>query len=594
MIRLPLPVLAFLVVVCRWYCVVERVCAQSRFDRLYPHAIRLGVPGTIHVEGEIEQWPVEVWTDRADLQVEPALEKGQLTVRCTSDALPGIAWVWLRAGEVTSRLLPLLIINAPVMAEDEAHDGTLAREGVPLPAAMVGKLQHSGEVDVFDIKVAQPGALRVRVFGHRVLQSPMDAVLQLCDAQGHVLCQNDDTWGLDPEIIVNVKEPGRYQIRLFAFPETPNSTIGFAGGADFAYCLMVEENPYVEYFLPLIAPSAAADIGTLMAIDPRGRRVATGRLVAPTAVSPPVAVDPAQPWAWQWLVTPPTLGRGLGTQPISVAVENEVENTVFTNLPQAVCGILSEEGEVDRFRMLAQKGMRYQAVVESSRWGLPTDPQVRIVTVDGQSIADADDISRQSRDASVEFSSDEDQELQIEVRDAIGHGGPQHAYALVIAEARPDFELQLDASSLVVVAGGQGKVKLRITRLHGFSESIALTPIGLPSGVTMEPTEVVAEKGATQDVELVFTAVDEVKPFAGWVRLRGKGVGGERKESAAAEVGETSPRSRAVGASTVSNDEDGQTVDAFRTLADGVRAAYVPLRPEVRLDGMWLVVLPQQ
>ena len=61
--------------------------------------------------------------------------------------------------------------------------------------------------------------------GHR-LGSPMDAVLQVVSPAGFVLSQNDDGAGLDPRLVFEATEAGRYVVRGFAFPSEPNSTIG--------------------------------------------------------------------------------------------------------------------------------------------------------------------------------------------------------------------------------------------------------------------------------------------------------------------------------------------------------------------------------
>ena len=45
-----------------------------------------------------------------------------------------------------------------------------------------------------------------------------------------MLAQNNDYHGLDPQVRLPVPEDGTYIVRMFAFPATPDSSIGFAGG----------------------------------------------------------------------------------------------------------------------------------------------------------------------------------------------------------------------------------------------------------------------------------------------------------------------------------------------------------------------------
>ena len=89
------------------------------------------------------------------------------------------------------------------------------------------------------------------VLANQVLKSPMDAVLQIASAEGFLLAQADDSPGLDPRLVFTAPEAGDYFVRIFAFPETPNSSIRYAGGNDYLYRLTLTTGPYLHHTLPL-------------------------------------------------------------------------------------------------------------------------------------------------------------------------------------------------------------------------------------------------------------------------------------------------------------------------------------------------------
>ena len=70
--------------------------------------------------------------------------------------------------------------------------------------------------------------------------------------EGFVLAQNDDARHIDPMVdFFSTEREATYTVRIFAFPLTPNSTIGFAGAANFVYRLTSDDpGPYLDHALP--------------------------------------------------------------------------------------------------------------------------------------------------------------------------------------------------------------------------------------------------------------------------------------------------------------------------------------------------------
>ena len=100
----------------------------------------------------------------------------------------------------------------------------------------------------------------ISLTGNRILASPMDAIIQISDMQGNVLLQEDDTRGLDPVVRFDAPENGDYLLRVFAFPLTPNSTIGYAGAATFCYSIdIAKAEDFIENYLPLHLPKETSE-----------------------------------------------------------------------------------------------------------------------------------------------------------------------------------------------------------------------------------------------------------------------------------------------------------------------------------------------
>ncbi len=513
--------------------------AQTDLKRLYPPCVRSGETTEIAAEGKFDSWPVQLECDRSDVRIACAETKGKLVVNVDGGASPGVAWVRLYDSVSASNLLPLRIVRAPVSIETEPN----ARPGeagvVAMPAAIVGRLSERSDVDTFALDVSVAGRVTVRAMANRVFLFPVDLVLQICDRDGNVLAQNDDACGLDPRVSFDVDRPGRLYVRVFGFPETPNSTIGFASSADYIYVMAVSMEPSVEFFMPLVASDAPP--WSAKSVLASGEIVPTARVLPPTAVSPPTAVDREDPLAWQWL--PRFEGQRVDIE----APDNQI---AASELPVAVAGCIAAPGEVDSFRISPQAGGEYELEIWSSRLGFALDPRVEVTDEAGKVVAAGDDLGRNDFETRLKFKAPSDQGLWIRVMDAVGTAGPRHAYAMFVRAAVPDYRLILPAEKIEIASGGTVSCKIRIERQFGLQEPIAISAEGLPPGVTCQPVESEPTGDTSKEVELVIAASDRAEEYQGWIRVVGR-----------------------TGA------DDATT-----------RRAVFPLRPDVALESIWLTV----
>ncbi|MEC7679715.1 MAG: PPC domain-containing protein, partial [Planctomycetota bacterium] len=198
--------------------------AQIQLDRFFPCVVTAGTPTKVKAEGKFPVWPIEIICDREDVQWQVGEESGQLEFTVDENAAQGVAWVRVMDKTSSSDLIPLLITNTQTLSETEPNQNPKDANRVTTPICIVGRLEKRGDLDGFRFEAKRDERFNISLTANRILASPMDAVLQISDPKGNVLFQEDDTLGLDPHIRFLCPEDGEYLVRVFAFPETPNST----------------------------------------------------------------------------------------------------------------------------------------------------------------------------------------------------------------------------------------------------------------------------------------------------------------------------------------------------------------------------------
>jgi hypothetical protein len=502
-----------------------QAAAQIKLDRFYPSVVGAGSSATVTAEGKFPNWPCQVHCDRDDVKITPAKESGKLTVTVASPAAPGVAWVRLLDKHSASSLVPLLIEAAAVTVEQEPNNGLNEAEKVELPAVVSGRLHRSGEVDTFRVSVQAGERFVASVIGNQILRSPMDAVLQLADLQGSVLSQSDDVRGLDPQLVYQPDHDAELAVRVFAFPSTPNSTIGFAGASTFLYQLQMTTGPFLDHVSPIVMRDSGGPVTAagwnLPGPDDLKRREATG-------ISPAVWYS-ASGLGWQW-------GHSIDDQAIQIAAAKDPRNPATAeSLPIVFTGRISEPGQVDRVRFRVASRKRYVARSHSKSAGFLLDSVLRVIDVkSGDEIVRKDDNSRTDFDSLAEFKAKADGEYELQIFDAVDAFSMRHEYAVWLGEATASVRLSVAADHFALPAGGSVQIPVTVSRNGGFAEKLTVMATGLPSGVSAEA--VVSEaKGATaKSVTLKLTAGNEVS-FQGNIRIVGK-IDGTGKPAEAEQV----------------------------------------------------------
>ena len=133
------------------------------------------------------------------------------------------------------------------------------------PLALNGIVQEKGDTDWFRFKARKGEGFDVDVYAQRI-RSPLDSVLQLFDAAGKSLGQNDDAAGADSSLKFTAPADGDYFVQV-------TDQLG-RGGPDFTYRVeLTLPQPSLALSIP---PVARSDTQTRQSIVvPRGNRFAT-------------------------------------------------------------------------------------------------------------------------------------------------------------------------------------------------------------------------------------------------------------------------------------------------------------------------------
>lgn len=171
--------------------------------------------------------------------------------------------VSVRTNERVSNIAPFAVNDLPEIREHEVNNEPDLAQPVKLPVIINGRIEASGDVDIFRFE-GKAGADLVAEVTARRLNSPLDSVLTLTDAKGKQLAANDDTEdkgsGLethhaDSYLRVTLPATGTYFLHL---GDTQRK-----GGNEYAYRLRV--SPPRPDFELRIAPSGISLRGGMSA-----------------------------------------------------------------------------------------------------------------------------------------------------------------------------------------------------------------------------------------------------------------------------------------------------------------------------------------
>lgn len=465
--------------------------------------------------GDAPQWPVKIWTDHPGIRWEALEDKGKFKVVVDAEVDAGVHYVRFYDDENATDALRFVVGCATESVEKEPNDSVAKAQLLShLPHTVSGVLEKRAEVDTFAIDLKEGDMLFALVDARESLRSPLDACLQIVSQRGTVLAQNLDAIGLDPLKSFVAPRTERYYVRVFGFPETPNSTIDFGGGDSFVYRLSLTSGGWARATQPLaISSSVDTDLQLIGA-----NLSETMRFIGVPA-------------------TPLKYRKGLSDWPVDrEGILSSLRLPVFKiplvieqipsadkplqqlPVPSSITGRLDQAKQVDRFSFQASKGTKLRFSLHSRSFGFPMDGVLRILDSEGKQLAREDD-SGKNADCTLVWQPPTDGEFTLAVSDVFSAGGEWFYYRVDIEQVQSDVRLSVKSDRFQAKLGQASDIAVNIERRDGFVQPLQLSVEGLPESVTC-PT-VVSEKDGTTAKEVTLK-VTAASAFRGPIRIVAK------------------------------------------------------------------------
>lgn len=479
---------------------------------LFPAGGMRGSEVRIKLQGKIEADAAELWTATPGIEWLGADGKDAVKLKIAAEAPLGVAWLTWHNAEGISPQRAFVVGSLPEMNEPDSNNPIdSAAAPLTLPVVANGVLEKAGDVDTYPVTLKAGETLVAALDALKTFGSPMDGLVQVADAQGFVLIQNDDARGFDPRLAFTAPREDRYYVRVFAFPAAPDSSIRFSGAATYVYRLTLTTGPVVTRWSPPALTSGAAT-------TVRGygwNSPADGTPIELPALTPGFAA-----------VQRPEF---VGLAPIQVqsqtvvaaASDNSKAQAQLVTLPVCVAGQLSTRRAEQAWKFVGSKGQRLHLQVATEDLGSPLDALVRVFDAAGKRLHEFDDTKKADFEIDTEFTLPTDGEYTVVVSERFWHGGPDYVYTLTLAAAAPDFELTVAQNAFVIKSGDKLEIPVTIDRHRGLATPISISIADLPEGITAEAVVSEPKGDSSKSVKLTLQSTREAA-WIGPIRIVGK------------------------------------------------------------------------
>jgi hypothetical protein len=477
---------------------------------VHPAGAQRGTSIEVTASGTIDANTQFASSDKA-LSLEPTKTAGKFKLTVAKDAIPGTYWLRAHNAEGASALRPFIVGTLPDVAEQEPNDDYRKAQAVERAAVVVnGKLEKSGDVDCFAVKLKKGETLVASLDAHHALRSPMDAMLQVLSADGFVLEENNDYRGLDPQGAFTAKSDGTYVVRVYAFPATPDSSVRYFGSDACVYRLTLTTGPFADFAFP---PGAWPEDPVRPVLQLRGWNI--GR--DPFEVSSP------------------------GDQPLATVFGDKLANAVrirrephrvFTKAdkplapPFSFGGALTAQRGEARVPIAGKKGQVLSFEVRSRAFDLTVNPVVRLLDKDGKQLTRAEPAKLNADTTVPTFVLPADGAYTVAVSDLYNGGGTARDCFLLRVLSEPDYELALTSDRFTIVPGKPTLVPVTVARVRAFADAVEVVADGLPEGAKAEvvkdakqPSVITLSLTAEKPVSGAFRVVGFVKDKPGFSRV---------------------------------------------------------------------------
>ncbi|MCI0681844.1 MAG: PPC domain-containing protein [Gemmataceae bacterium] len=426
----------------------------------------------------------------------PNLVRATLTV--AADAAPGRRWLRVAGGgNGLTNGRPFFIGTLAETSEKEPNNTAAAPQDVTLPMVVNGRIEKELDVDCFRFQAKAGQKFVAAILAHGMDSTVrvsfnrgwVDASLELLDDQGKVLAAADDTLGLDPVLVHQFTQDGRYTVRV--------QSLAYQGSAGSVYRLTLGDVP-----IPAAVFPAGGRRGTAFDAAWHGFNL-------PMLPPQKFAVDADGPFPFQLVrpQLPVSDGRDfmIARDEHAASVEQEPNDdprsATVLSVPAAAYGRFEKKGDQDWFRLTLKMGQGVILETMAQRHlRSPVDTFVEVHDAAGNKLAENDDGRMfmrpnhsahefSSADSWLPFKAPQDGDYLVKVTDMSGVSGPSALYRLEVKPLEPELALfQWPDAVPIWGPGTTATFIVEVFQWNGFTADVELRVDGLPPGWTGSTT----------------------------------------------------------------------------------------------------------
>jgi hypothetical protein len=460
--------------------------APPKINRLSVRGFQTGATTRVNITGlGLEGSPkLLLGVPIAEQKLVPPIRANAVTVDVTLDAAvaPGIYHLRLQtdAGITPPEIVAIDgLKQVPVVAAADAKP-------LSTPVAIHGAVT-AAEIQATQFAGKKDQTITIDVLARR-LGSKLRPVVHLHDAEKKQLAWSPPQTALAGDARLSVKLPadGTYTVAVHdltyaAPPLSPyRLAIGTFDYADQVFPPVVERNK-----------SPALELVGHFGDKPTTKLDATAAAALTSAEAE--RLGDVRPLPWPKTSHPAGLRPRVLLSDMPERFEAELRDAKTpAGLPLAVSGRLDAPGAVDLYEIAPGEKIRVE--VFADRLGSPLDATVEVRDSKGARLAQADDVA--GPDPRLDYDARKTATpLTIAVTDALGRGGPDCVYRLVVtsidAASQPDFRLTFFEDTENLPLDGTRVFRVAADR-QGYDGAIRLKVEGLPNGFTATPVDIPA------------------------------------------------------------------------------------------------------
>jgi hypothetical protein len=454
-------------------------------DHVFPAALQIGSTQSVTLVGKFDPWPTRLDLDIPGVTWEATTNTGVITVRVSPKAPVGPQVIRAFSPEGVSAPRFLILSSHPQRAEVEPNDEMRTAQVLSdLPAEVNGRLEKNGDVDSYSVEL-QAGQTLVARLDAYTLQSPLDPVLRLLDAQGvQVAWNHDEVRSLDPLLAWRAPKAGTYVLQVFGFAYPADSDLRFSGSTKSVYRLHVSTDPVARHGWPL---------GVSRSVETRVRwgdwgvpEMSSESTLVPSSAIASGTVGHSLQFPGHRL--PVEMPVGAGKEWVEVEPNDTAATAQALEIPSAVSGDLDRAGDEDRYRVSAKKGEALRLEVQAAGLGFPLDAWMKVEDATGKELVRNDDSG--GADPVLDWTPPESAEYRVVVGNLLQRGGRDQRYRLSVQRPQPVWIASVPEAFLSLEPGKTNEWKVAITRRFGADTRLTVSVSGLPPGVRVDPVEV--------------------------------------------------------------------------------------------------------